>query len=406
MASLRKMNTTQMNTFQELMENHHQQTMYHYGYGEIYYIYDKYDDPSVKDTERLTRSRTDAVEYNSISLSTELPKNVDTFWSSSNNKILLQDLSYDYAITKAKEIQTAQSNCIILDETKTRPTVLVENRSVRLLDWKKSPFEEADLRIPYHVWKALQDGCKIFLVLSNDTDIIVALLCQMPTFLNHCIEELWVKAGRGETTRYLPIHIMYNRLGRSLCSVLPAVHSLSGCDITSKVGTKPSALSADPVKYLTDFGHGVQLEPTVQTKAETYLVKVLKKTTGSETMNELRSEIYHQQKAKSHRDLPPTSQGIESHIRRSFFNTHCILNSINITEEPCLLLNSLDWGFALDGDYMLPNFKWRCLEDELTVVCACKKCTRSSCPCHAASVSCPPFCKCKSNECKNPFNTS
>ena len=107
----------------------------------------------------------------------------------------------------------------------------------------------------------------------------------MPTFLEHSIEELWVKAGRGETTRYLPIHIMYNRLGRSLCSVLPAVHSLSGCDITSKVGTKPSALSADPLKYLTDFGHGAQLQPTVQTKAETYLVKVLKKTTDSETMN-------------------------------------------------------------------------------------------------------------------------
>ena len=85
-------------------------------------------------------------------------------------------------------------------------------------------------------------------------------------------------------------------------------------------------------------------------------------------MNELRSEIYHQQNAKSHRDLPPTSQGIESHIRRSFFNTHCILNSIKITEEPCLLLNSLDWGFALDGDYILPNFNLRCLEDELTVI--------------------------------------
>ena len=44
------------------------------------------------------------------------------------------------------------------------------------------------------------------------------------------------------------------------------------------------------------------------------------------------------------------------------------MNSINITEEPCLLLNSLDWGFALDGDYMLPNFNLRCLEDELTVI--------------------------------------
>ena len=61
-----------------------------------------------------------------------------------------------------------------------------------------------------------------------------------------------------------------------------------------------------------------------------------------------RSEIYHKSKAKSHRDLPPTSQGIVSHISRAFYNTHCIINSIKKKEEESEILYPLDWGFILD----------------------------------------------------------
>ena len=82
-----------------------------------------------------------------------------------------------------QKIQTGQTNGIILDETKQRPAVILKNKVVAPMDlWKKSPFEEADSRLPYNVWKALQAGLKIFLILSNDTDIIVALLSHMTAF--------------------------------------------------------------------------------------------------------------------------------------------------------------------------------------------------------------------------------
>ena len=63
-----------------------------------------------------------------------------------------------------------------------------------------------------------------------------------------CLDELWMRAGIGDTTRYIPLHIIADRIG-ALSSVLPAVHALTGSDITSKFGTK-----ADPTLYLKDFG--------------------------------------------------------------------------------------------------------------------------------------------------------
>ena len=70
-----------------------------------------------------------------------------------------------------------------------------------------------------------------------------------------------------------------------------------------------------------------------------------KNNTEARTMNELRSEMYHKLKTKSHRNLPPTSQGMEPHIYRSFYSTHCIINSIQIIEGTCQMLNRLEWGF-------------------------------------------------------------
>ena len=63
----------------------------------------------------------------------------------------------------------------------------------------------------------------------------------MGFFFRNGSKEFWVKAGVGESVRFVPLHTLYDRLGADLCSVLPAVHSLTGCDIASKVGTKHAA---------------------------------------------------------------------------------------------------------------------------------------------------------------------
>ena len=50
-----------------------------YECGDIHFVFDKYDEPSTKDSERLRRATDNAIEYSSLSLTTELPRNMDTF---------------------------------------------------------------------------------------------------------------------------------------------------------------------------------------------------------------------------------------------------------------------------------------------------------------------------------------
>ena len=52
----------------------------------------------------------------------------------------------------------------------------------------------------------------------------------------------------------MPIYAMVSNLG-TICTLLPAIHNLTGSNYTSKIRTKSAALKANPEKFLTDFCH-------------------------------------------------------------------------------------------------------------------------------------------------------
>ena len=123
---------------------------------------------------------------------------------------------------------------------------MIHNGTEDTMQQLRSPVEEADLHIPMHVLDCLRAGHTTRVVISNDTNVIVALF-YMPTFLQEGLQELWVRAGRGSTTRFVPLHILYAPLGPLMYTVLPALHSLTGCDVTINIGTNKAALKADAV---------------------------------------------------------------------------------------------------------------------------------------------------------------
>lgn len=229
----------------------------------------------------------------------------------------------------------------------------------------------------------------------------------MPVFLQHDLEELWVKAGVGDSTRYVPLHILFERLGCQLCAVLPAVHSLTGCDITSKVGNKKAALNSEPEKLLKHFGGLPTLSQPLIKNAESYLAKVLKPKIDAKNFSNLRAEIFHHVKGSSHHNLPPTSQGLLPHIKRSFFNAYNIIHALELHQnsENVIALKPEDCGYTHDTEELIPETTWKTLESRWTVVCSCTKCARPTCPCRTAMVKCVNFCHCKKaspDACKNP----
>ena len=94
-------------------------------------------------------------------------------------------------------------------------------------------------------------------------DVAVALLYHYPTIKETNLSELWVRAKSGKTMRYIPVHIVYERQERDVCNVFPALHSLTGCDATSKIGTKKVALKAQPIEFLRNFGKEMTATPEI-----------------------------------------------------------------------------------------------------------------------------------------------
>jgi len=85
---------------------------------------------------------------------------------------------------------------------------------------------------------------------------------------------MWIHYGKGEKSGYLPLHQMFEELGPQFCRVLLKCNLGTGCDYLSKIGTKKSALAAEPKKILKLFGEPVTLTEEQISAAERYLVDV------------------------------------------------------------------------------------------------------------------------------------
>ena len=132
--------------------------------------------------------------------------------------------------------------------------------------------------------------------------------------------EIWVKFGTGDSTRMIPIHTLFDIQGNDVSRSIMKAHILSGCDVTSKLGTKAAALKNNPEIYLAQFGECPQLTPQCLRLAEEYLVKVWdsRGKLKEKTFNDLRLSRYLHKKT-SILGLPPTSRSIAGHARRCYF---------------------------------------------------------------------------------------
>ena len=409
MANIQKVQTAKMSTFDDLLSVFLSLISKYHEFGRCDYVFDMYSNaPSVKDSERKRRCDKVPIEYSSIGRSSPLPKDMGTFWPSNTNKLLVEKLIYSHLQVHSN---TGQYPTVLGQVSKADEEwqcIKVQHGTKHMMSHPQSTVcEEAYLRIPIHVLDLLKAGHKVCIVISSDTDVTVALLYHMPVFIQHGIEELWVRAGVGNTIRYLPLHTLFQYLGGLLCDVLPAVHSLTGCDITSKVGTKKAALKAQPQKLLKHFGRSPSLSEQMVKNTELYLIKVLKPQSDTRNFSEFRSEVFHCTKASSLQNLPPTRQGILPHIKCSLYNAYTMMHclDIHLEKEHVVLIKPDDYGFEYEQGDLIPTTSWKILEPKWSVFCTCMKCARSMCPCRMASVKCGHFCQCKRKSdtfCMNP----
>ena len=94
--------------------------------------------------------------------------------------------------------------------------------------------------------------------------------------MSNRLSELWMTFGTGDTSRFIPLHFIASQIGQIVCSVIIKAHTLTGSDVTSKIGTKAAALKCTPENYLITFG---EID-------EQYLVKAMHTNTTCITFDE------------------------------------------------------------------------------------------------------------------------
>ena len=317
MAAVRTLPLGGLTNFSNLLSQLTKTTDVYHKYGRCDYIFDIYNEnPSVKDSERLLRSCVTPVILSAVEETTPLPKDMSTFWPSSENKLLLEKLFYKYVHEKSvhndEHLMILSQLCMNSNDW---PCTKIHQGVEQNMQDLEFTVDEADLRIPMHVLDCIRSGYKTYVVISNDTDVIIALLFYVPVFLQEGLTELWVRAGRGASIRYVPLHTLHARLGQNLCRVLPALHSLTGCDITSKIGTKMAALKANPERHLQGFGTTAPITAAMIQQAEKYVVNVVDAKSKSRNFQELRANQFYFCKASTHQSLPPTIEGLKPHIQ-------------------------------------------------------------------------------------------
>ena len=161
----------------------------------------------------------------------------------------------------------------------------------------KCDHEEADDRIMFHINQSVkEDRFEKIIIASPDTDVFVCSVKHFNRWIFSDMKELWVISGRSGTTIALPVHKLPDKLESDVIDILPAVHALTGCDTTSKIETKSSALkiaSQNDFSELVSFGK-INLDDGMLLIAERYLVQCICKDESVKTFDQLRNNIYYQ----------------------------------------------------------------------------------------------------------------
>ena len=164
---------------------------------------------------------------------------------------------------------------------------------------------------------------------------------------------MWVLYGQGLSTRALSIPKISDTLESDVISVLPAVHALSGCDSTSKIGGKKAALKvveSGLAESLSEFGKQPLSELQIS-NAEHFLVKYYNQKTKAMTFDDLRYEESHSKAFNFDlQKLPPTSESIYKHIPRAYYQCYMWVNAAS---NESIFLDPLYYGYTLDDNETL-----------------------------------------------------
>ena len=200
----------------------------------------------------------------------------------------------------------------------------------------ESDHEEADSHMCVHIAHAAQTlHPSRMVVWSLDYDV----LALRPRYqIITPINEFYLRTGKENKKRFMPIHEISRKMGEEFILLLPALQALSGCDSTSSFsGYGKSSFfkcivnNPDLIPRLTSIGDNPSEISEETEKACTELVLKIYDKTGkhstSGSLNKLQYAMFAKKGLTSER-LPPTCDAFIQHLKRVTFQAFIWKNAI------------------------------------------------------------------------------
>ena len=170
-------------------------------------------------------------------------------------------------------------------------------------------------------------------------------------------------------------------MDNSIVDILSAIHELTGCDTTSKVGIKSAGFQA-ALKFgcelLYSFGKS-EISNQMILLAETFLVECIPKGAERNKFDDICFETYHQKSFQLDLEkLPTTSSSIHIHMKGAFLQCYLWLH-VPFVES--IEINPEDYGYELtEEDMLVPTITTEdVIPDDFPVPCSCLKCVKKTC---------------------------
>ncbi|KAK3740844.1 hypothetical protein QZH41_000596 [Actinostola sp. cb2023] len=271
MAMIQMLKSGGSRTFGELAERHYRVISTPLRQGQctrVDVVFDRYDLlQSIKESERVKRGSSNALEIKISNRNTPVPRQWSKYISNKRNKINLSNfLCQEWCEIGQGELLPGQQLIVAGGFEDPTDAVMISSQHLDHVPELRSDHEEADTRMILHAKHASSSKQRI-VIQSPDTDVAVLATYSFQTI--QC-EELWFKTGVKDKVRFIPIHLVSEKLGVTICAALPGFHALTGCDSTSglfRTGKKKAwkAFLKDPSAQDNVGNLGTAIPPSART---------------------------------------------------------------------------------------------------------------------------------------------
>ena len=224
------------------------------------------------------------------------------------------------------------------------------------------------------------------------------------------IENIWFKTGSKDNLRYIPIHMIADNLGHTLCRLILPFHAFTGCDSTScfKWKGKKKGLEVlqkdESLTQLEELGNAADFPDTLTDVCISFVCRLYKPNGQERDIDRLCYKIFCKKPRQNER-LPPCKDSIVQHCRRvnyqCFLWKHALCAQQEITSP-----NGKGWTVK-DGNVepvlMSQDSAPREITEMTTCNCKVTRCATAQCVCKKVSLSCTSVCLCEVDDevCEN-----